>query len=575
MDFATWDEPGHIASGLFAWNTGLFYFYPVNPPLTKLVATAPVLLLHPDTLAIAKEDIPGDRSEYKIAALFVRENAKLFPTLLLTARLAGVGWSVLGGWLVYSWSRRLFGNGPGLFSLAVWCFEPNIIAHAHLITADVPSAVAACAAAMAFLRYLRTPTLANAFLAGIVLGIAQACKFTLMVLYPVWLVLWLVSCWEGPRKVGWSSRLAQLALLGAVTLFVINYCYWFSGEYAPLGDYPFVSKAFGGERTPPHEPGNRFAGTLLGRLPLPIPEQYLRGIDLQRRGLEARRDNFLGGKWKEGGWWYYYLYGLGVKVPLGILALFFLALGVAATRTVAPVPRIDLLALTLTPTALLALVSSQMNLQGHTRYALAAFPFAIVLIGWAGAWAREKVWRKVIVGSLLGCAVLSSLAIHPCELSYFNELAGGPNGGSKHLHGSNVDWGQDLWRLKDWLDRHPEAQPLRLAFNGTIDPATIGIDSSLPPFGPGVRLDIPPIDSGPHPGWYAVSIACSHGRAFLVPDGPDLRLIPPGSFEYFQHFQPIARAGYSILIYHISLDEANTVRKKLQLPPLSNSDASS
>jgi hypothetical protein len=38
----------------------------------------------------------------------------------------------------------------------------------------------------------------------------------------------------------------------------------------------------------------------------------------------------------------------------------------------------------------------------------------------------------------------SSLWFYPHSLSYFNESIGGPLNASKHLLGSNVDWGQDL-----------------------------------------------------------------------------------------------------------------------------------
>jgi hypothetical protein len=40
------------------------------------------------------------------------------------------------------------------------------------------------------------------------------------------------------------------------------------------------------------------------------------------------------------------------------------------------------------------------------------------------------------------------------------------------------------------------------------------------------------------------------------------------AYTYFQHFRPVATAGYSIYIYHITLDEANRVRRELGLPEL-------
>ena len=40
------------------------------------------------------------------------------------------------------------------------------------------------------------------------------------------------------------------------------------------------------------------------------------------------------------------------------------------------------------------------------------------------------------------------------------------------------------------------------------------------------------------------------------------------NYTYFRHFQPIATAGYSILIYRISIGDANRVRHRLGLRPL-------
>lgn len=45
--------------------------------------------------------------------------------------------------------------------------------------------------------------------------------------------------------------------------------------------------------------------------------------------------------------------------------------------------------------------------------------------------------------------------IFPHQLAYFNELAGGPYEGWRHLLGSNLDWDQDYLQLRNWL--HVEA----------------------------------------------------------------------------------------------------------------------
>src|SRR5262249_23841421 len=162
-------------------------------------------------------------------------------------------------------------------------------------------------------------------------------------------------------------------------------------------------------------------------------------------------------------------------------------------------------------------------------------------------------------------AVGDYLRVHPNSLSYFNELTGGPDGGHDHLEGSNIDWGQDLIRFKRWLDEHPEAKPLHLAYFNHIDPRVLGIEFHLPPVGLTNRVPAnrqAALRLGPHPGYFAVSARFTHGAPLFAPDGAGgYRSGPLHSLEYFQYFEPLAKAGYSIYIYHITPDEANRVRQ--------------
>ncbi len=64
--------------------------------------------------------------------------------------------------------------------------------------------------------------------------------------------------------------------------------------------------------------------------------------------------------------------------------------------------------------------------------------------------------RPLAVLTLLCVAgsVASSLRNQPHSLAYFNEAAGGPECGWKHMLGSSVDWGQELHLIDDWLVSH-------------------------------------------------------------------------------------------------------------------------
>src|SRR5690348_15903626 len=105
--------------------------------------------------------------------------------------------------------------------------------------------------------------------------------------------------------------------------------YMFEGTGTRLGEFRFVSDAL---RSPPGvEPvdsgwGNRFAKTWLGGLPIPLPRNYVLGIDEQRRDLEHYGlPSYLHGEFSMKGWWYYYLYALAIKVPLGTWTIIGLA----------------------------------------------------------------------------------------------------------------------------------------------------------------------------------------------------------------------------------------------------------
>jgi hypothetical protein len=134
------------------------------------------------------------------------------------------------------------------------------------------------------------------------------------------------------------------------------------------------------------------------------------------------------------------------------------------------------------------------------------------------------------------------LRVHPHYLSYFNEVAGGPDNGWQHLIEANTDWGQDLLFLKQWADAHPEARPLRLAYYGGLEPHRVGLDYCVR------KIEGPE----PEPGWYAVSVNVICGAAFITTD-KDRRVFsfPRNAYRSFRHLRPVAKAGYSIFIYHV------------------------
>ena len=120
----------------------------------------------------------------------------------------------------------------------------------------------------------------------------------------------------------------QLAVALLLSCYVLNLGYGFKGTGTRLRDFEFVSKALGGERHGGQVSSNRFRGSLLGELPIPVPREVVLGLDMQKKDFELGRWTFLAGRWKWGGWWYFYLVAIAIKSPLGYGVLLIAAVGV-------------------------------------------------------------------------------------------------------------------------------------------------------------------------------------------------------------------------------------------------------
>lgn len=586
-NFVTYDEAAHIPAGISNWETGDFTLYRANPPLYRMLAALPVMLSRPYTAYTHADHKPGARSEFTVGQDFAEVNASNYFDLVCLARLPGVAWSLLGAVVIYLWCRDLYGGWAGCLGVALWAFDPTVLAFAGVVTSDIPAAVAGLVATYVFWRYLRSGSWQLALWSGLLLGIALLTKFTVLVLYAAWPLIALLHFLgrrngdsrvegRGRSTTGASDAAASGWAIFILSLCVINLGYFCRDTCRRLGDFPFVSEALAGppSASEPAPWGNRFRGTWTGSLVVPVPADYLLGIDVQKKDFEVGMPAYLAGEWRDRGWWYYYLYALAVKEPLGTLLLVLWALALTLARHPSSARWWDEASLLLPAAAIFILVSSHTGINQHMRYVLPALPFIAVTTGKLAHFLSpgHRLARGLAI-FLLVWSAFSSLRVFPHSLSYFNEAAGGPERGQDHLVDSNIDWGQDLLALRDWCRAHPEARPFGLAMFHSLDPRIFGIEYHLPPLGPvsqewdGDETETPaePAQLGPQPGYYAVSVNFLRGTQINAPTGRGgwTYIDRHDAFTYFQSFRPIARAGYSIYIYHITPEEAERVRRMM------------
>ena len=369
-------------------------------------------------------------------------------------------------------------------------------------------------------------------------------KFTWLFLGLFWMacaVALALSSSRAPRRV-----LAQVLLGGLVAVATVNTGYLWQEVFVPLKDYQFRTRLLGGES------GNRFAQIpALAQLPVPLPRLMVLGVDRQMWDFERGLRSYLRGSWQERGWWYYYLYAAGIKVPLGTWALVAFSAANLLRRSRSVEWKAWLFP-ALGTVAVVVLLSLHSGFSHHFRYALPALgPLYVFAAGAVALPGGAPLWQRLLVVGWLGWTIASSASVFPHSLSYFNELAGGPRGGPEHLLDSNIDWGQDLWYLKRWLQRHGGEQSLFVAYFGLVSPRWYGISFRLPP-------------AVPTPGTYAVSVNCLYGIHFPIYAGDGTRVTRTHA-QWLRYLQPVDRAGYSIWIYRVSPRQAFALRRRLGL----------
>ncbi|MEZ6068230.1 MAG: glycosyltransferase family 39 protein [Planctomycetaceae bacterium] len=517
----THDEIWHLPVGILNLTTGTFAHDDLNPPLTRMWAALPAVLC-----GVRAEE---GRDATDVALKFVLGHPD-HQRWYVWGRAMNLLLSAATAIILAQWARRWLGDAAALLAVGLYCADPNVLAHASLVTPDTGLTLGFTATLWLLDRWLEDRSWKLAWLLGGVLGLAQATKFTALLLFPVVIALW------GLRLFGrrFATRETaggrwQLPVVLVVSLVPWNIAYLCQGTGGSLAGYQPQSQSLRTVRD--------LAGPL-AKLPLPLPADFVRGVDRQRAVMEQPHPAYLDGVWRITGFRDYYLRTLQYKLPH--LTQVLLACGLLAWCARPSIPhRIRRLLLLLVPAGLLLGVASFSPMQLGVRYVLPVLPPLLLLaaaaIRWQAAGSRPQGLTLCVL--LLGTGW--SLRHHPDHLAYFNEAAGGPMGGRHHLLDSNLDWGQDLGLVREFMNSR-DIETIHLVYFGTLPAETQGIRYTLPP---GWK---------PTAGWHAISVNYVMGRPHLLrePDGTS-RAADLGEYSWCRQFEPVTNLGGSIDVYHI------------------------
>jgi hypothetical protein len=506
--------------------------------------------IHPQTDWSDYSPDPTKRSEWATGVAFIRAND--FETVrnsFFLGRAICIPFILLGGYFGYRFSRELFGEAAGFVFLILWTFSPFILGWGATICPDVTAAAVGIIALYTFWHWLKKQTWLLTLLAGITFGFLPLTKLTWIIAFGLFPIFWLLT---SRKKIG------QLTVILTIAIFVLNLGYFFDGSFKRLGDYTFHSASLTNENSI-----NKFTGTWLGSIPVPLPEQFILGFDTQRIDFEQGISSYLLGQHSQHGWWYYYFVVLGTKETLGTLILMITAIPLFFFARFRSTWQNEVILLVPLVT-LFGVVSSQTGFSLHSRYVIPALPLFYIWISRTGILLSSRfLVVRVVVPTLLLLGTISSLCVYPYSMSYFNEAVGGSPQGHRYLLGSNIDWGQDLYELREWLDEHPEVRPLHVVISHIYPLETLDIRSAGTP--PKWRPNQKPIGTwdkqltlGPQPGWYLLGTNDLYNANH--------------EYDWFHELTPVQRIGYSLFIFHVTLDDANRLRELYDLPKLIEED---
>ena len=488
--------------------------------------------------------------------------------LIFWGRLPLLVFGVLVSLLVFLWARDLWGSAAGVFALALCTFDPNIVAHTTLITSDVAAAALILGTVYGLWRYRTFGGWRNAGLMFVCFALAFTAKFSAILLVPIVAVLMSISgvrLWRQGQKTRVWGLVGLFILCGIGSWLVLWGAYGF--RYAAVADE--VGGAMPVDRVlhevvnqetkwSPEVAGRDYLGlfdrtvSFANRHHL-LPESYLQGLAIYQL-LGRVRPSFLNGEYSLRGFRTYFFWTFVLKTPLVTLWAVLGGLVFVAWKN----RREDLVYL-LFPAALYFVLAAGSYMHIGNRHILPVYPFLFVLSGGLMPLLMDR-WptrRKMLLGVAIGLVGLSSTVVFSPPwrptwigarpLEFFNELAGGPRNGYRRLVDSNLDWGQGLKELAEWLELRGIEEPINLCYFGTADPRFYQIRHVRVPCD---YLFSPPLAPGDSyrptivPGYLAISATHLQGER-------DTERLREMRWAALERAELIDRVGNSIFIYRL------------------------
>lgn len=561
------DEVAHIPAGYSYLKFGDFRLNPEHPPLLKDLAALPLLFLN----LKFPLDIPAWTTEpngqWETGWHFIYHIGNDADQILFFSRLPILLLAIAFGYVLYRFCKKRYGIHAALLTLFFFALSPNLLAHSRFVTTDLGIAAFTFFALYAFFEFLEKPNWKTLWLATIFFALMQLAKFSGIIMYPFFGLLALVAVVTWQKPASWQAR-TKIYLGGLAFIFVASFVliwlfyvpHTWNMPLAVQDNLITASLAWG--------LGKNAAAVLVQINDWPGMKsmvQYLLGMVMVLNRVQGGNTTyFLGEVTNQSFAWYFPVTYL-IKTPVPMLFLAFLTLASGIYRYFRKTPlklwrkfktyaRENFVQLSLILfVAYYAYLSISGNLNLGIRHLFPIIPIIFALVAKETVdWVREarhpdlRFGYICILAVLLAWYIFSNFLIFPSYVAYFNETIGGPGQAYKYVTDSNVDWGQDLKRLKVYVDAN-HIEKIAIDYFGGGDPKYY-FCKQIPP-----RYDC---SDSPFVEWHAENgvpptqyIAVS--ETFLMNDLWWAPLRGDEGYAWLRAQEPIAKIGYSIYVYRI------------------------
>ena len=470
------DEATHLYSGYRYLKCGDLTVSSEHPPLAKVVAAAPLLLMN-----VAVDCAPSkDDGLYQAFAAEKWLYTQDWSAALAAARAASYLFTLGLCAAVWITARRMFGFYAAVVASVLLIFEPNVLAYGSLVLTDVPVTCMLVSAVLMFYLWTETRKAAFFVLAILAVGMTLLSKQSGLVVMPIVAVLAVAGAFVQRNSQKWllaSRDLGAVVLICGLAFLVV----WagYGMRFAPYATTSYVP-----EQRPPAASAaeNVVRGLEDSRvLPLAYLEGFSAALKLSHEGSDVA---FVAGKIYPRAPWFSTPFNFAIRSTVASLAM--MAAGMFGVILIFRSRARECLYM-LIPAGIYLAVCLYASGNVSMRYLMPMLPFVFIAVA-AGCVELGKRWQwfgyAVVVLLLFHAA--SSLHAYPNYFSYANQLWGGPS--HAYEYEPWIDAGQGYREARAYLGQHP-TQNCWLITAWQWDPALYNLPCQ--PFGPYLSYQIP------------------------------------------------------------------------------------